>query len=141
MTSPPPSSLSARILPPEEWHLVEAIEPFRTRGLPDDPTAWWILVVERDRQIVGTCSLFSAMHWDCWWIDPDDPAHGIVLRKLLRSALELLHGAEVAQVYTGVEHDREEIARLLTRFGFRVAPGRLFMLTVSDAAVSLSSEA
>ena len=102
-------------------------------------------MVEREdsggtRQVVGTCSLFTAMHWDCWWIDPDDPARGVILRKLLRHALHLFAEVGTEQVYTGVEDASPEVAGLLTRFGFRPAGGQLFLLRVAEAATACSRE-
>jgi N-acetylglutamate synthase-like GNAT family acetyltransferase len=138
----PPSRLESRLLPPEEWHTLTAVEPFASHGLPDDPASWWILVVERDGRVIGTCSLFTAMHWDGWWIDPEEPGttRGVVLRQLLRHALGLFGAIDVEQVYTGVEDTTPQMADFLTRFGFRPAPGRLYMLRVEDASLACSRE-
>jgi len=140
---PPPAidvPLSYRFLPAEEWHRLAAIEPFRTCGLPD-PDGWSVLVVERGDQIVGSCSLFTAMHWDCWWIDPRErgATRGVILRQLLREALASFHNAGIEQVYTGAEDAQPEVADLLTRFGFAPVAGQLFMLTVADAAVAFGT--
>jgi hypothetical protein len=147
MASPPapspsasPAQLLVRILPVEEWERLRAIEPFASRGLPEDPDAWSVLVVERDGAIVGSCSLFTAMHWDCWFIDPHQPpgAHGVILRQLLVTALQVLDAVDVTQVYTGVEpRGRQNAASMLKRFGFKPSAGRLFILDTADAAMAL----
>jgi hypothetical protein len=135
--APSPHTLEVRILPFEEWPRAKAIEPFASRGLPEDPDSWMILVVERDGAIVGSCSLFTPMHWDCWYISPEEPgaSRGVVLRQLLATALEILTQLKIGQVYTGVERTGPaNAASLLKRFGFKPAPGRLFVLDVADAA-------
>lgn len=131
-----------RILPPEEWPRVREIEPFKSRGLPASDSNWMILVVERDGQIVGSCSLFTAMHWDCWYLDPTlhGAVRGVLLRQLLACALEILQQVAVTQVYTGVEPSRTgKGAEMLRRFGFKPAAGQLFVLDTADAAVALKA--
>jgi len=86
--------LKVRRLPYEEWDRLRVIEPFATDGLPQ-PAGWVILVVERDGQIVGTCSLFTAVHWDCWWIAPEHRRQTSVLRALLLGAREVFAEAGV----------------------------------------------
>jgi hypothetical protein len=129
--------LTCRVLPPADWARLLPVEPFKTHGLPDDPTHWVVLVVERAGAIVGTCSLFTAAHWDCWWIDPDEAgtSRGLVLRQLLREALTQFRQADVQQVYTGAES--LEVADVLTRFGFHPVGGQLFVLRIADAPEAL----
>lgn len=129
-----------RILPSTEWDRLLRIEPFKSRGLPDDPACWVVLVVEQfgldgEPVIVGTCSLFTAMHWDAWWIDDAlaGPTRGVVLRQLLHAGLTSFKDAQVAQVYCGAEDATPEVADLLERFRFTPAAGRLFVLQVADA--------
>jgi hypothetical protein len=138
------AALHCRVLPVQEWDRLHAIEPFKTRGLPEPPEAWTVLVVERGwpdaPQIVGTCSLFTALHWDCWWIDPDQPgaARGVVLRQLLRGALPTCTDVGAEQVYCGAEDAQPEVADLLQRFGFAPVAGRLFVLRVADVAAAFA---
>jgi hypothetical protein len=135
--------LVVRILPAEEWDRVKAIEPFASRGLPDADSNWMILVVERDGQIVGSCSLFQTMHWDAWYIDPavSGAVRGVILRQLLAVCLEILGNLDIEQVYTGVEPDAtSSAARLLKRFGFTPTPGQLFVLNIAEAALALRQQ-
>jgi len=125
--------LTTRLLPPEEWDRLRAIEPFASKGLPRDPAEWRILVIERDGQLVGTCSLFTAVHWDCWWVDPAARGKGGVLFALLRAAMQLLATAQITTVYTGAEDGDDDVAALLEHFGFTPASGRLFVLEMPVA--------
>lgn len=122
--------LTTRVLPPEEWDQLTEIEPFRSGGLPTRVDDWQVLVVERDGAIVGTCSLFNTVHWDCWWIDPASRGKGSVLAALLSHSLQLMGDAGLDSVYTGAEHGDTSVAELLVAFGFEPAPGRLFVLDV-----------
>lgn len=125
--------LVTRELPLAEWDRLTAIEPFRSAGLPARERAgdWVVLVVERDGAMVGTCSLFTAVHWDCWWVDPAARGRGGVLAQLLDATLARLRASDVRTVYTGAEDARPELAALLEGFGFTPAPGRLFVLDVA----------
>jgi RimJ/RimL family protein N-acetyltransferase len=129
--------LAVRVLPVAEWEKLKAIDPFTEAGLPESPEDWRILVVERDGEIVGTCSLFTAVHWDCWWIDAASRGKGSVLSLLLQASFALLADAGIQLVYTGVEDEKAELARLLERFGFAPAPGRLYVLPVGEARLAL----
>jgi len=125
--------LTARLLPPEEWAILTAVEPYASKGLPGDPAFWRIVVVERDGVLVGTCALFTAVHWDCWWIDPASRGKGGVLNALLVTSLRLLQAGAIQVAYTGAEDAQPELAQLLAHFGFTPAPGRLFVLDVDQA--------
>ena len=129
-------TLSARVLPPEEWDRLLTLEPFTSQGLPASGE-WIVVVVERDGAIVGTCSLFTAVHWDCWWIVPELRGTTAVLRQLLDLTLAVLAEAEIQTVYTGVGEGDADVAALLTHFGFTPAPGRLFVLDVAPVLARL----
>lgn len=108
---------------------------------PDKPDSWLHLTVEQDGVLVGRCELFTAVHWDGWWIAPEARGGGVVLKALVHAALALLQQAGLDTVYTGVEDAGDEgIAALLEHFGFRPAPGRLYLLQVAEAAVTLKED-
>jgi hypothetical protein len=98
------------------------------------------VVVERDGALRGYCHLFTAVHWDGWWLAPDARGQGAVLKALVVASLTLLKEAGLDMVYTGVEDDRVEIRQLLEKFGFQPAPGKLFLLKVDDAALQLQRQ-
>lgn len=133
--------LTTRLLPPEDWDRLRALDPYATRGLPEDPENWRILVVERDGVLVGTCALFNAVHWDCWWIAPEARGRGGVLAQLLRASVAVFQEAGLDTVWTGVEDANSDVTRLLTHFGFQPAPGRLFVLSVASIHQQFSKEA
>lgn len=97
------------------------------------------VVVEKDGAIVGCCHLFTAVHWDQWWIHPDART-GPVLKALITGSLRVLQAAGLDTVYTGVEDARADVAQLLEKFGFTPAPGRLYLLKVNDAALQLQRQ-
>jgi hypothetical protein len=134
--------LTTRRLPPEEWNRLQAFEPFQSHGLPAAERAedWVVLVVERDGAIVGSCSLFTTVHWDCWWIDPASRRRAGVLGALVKAALGVLRSAEVATVYTGLPEGRPELQTLLEHFGFLPAAGQLYVLDV-EAVTARMQEA
>lgn len=98
------------------------------------------VVVEKDGAIVGCCHLFTAVHWDAWWIHPDART-GPTLKALITGSLRVLQAAGLDTVYTGVEDARADVAQLLEKFGFTPAPGRLYLLKVTDAALRLHRQA
>lgn len=126
-------SLSARILPPEEWSRITHIAPF-DQGLPN-PDHWRIIAVEFDGEIVGCCSLFDTVHWDGWWIDPAHQGKAGVFRELIRFGLEQLNAAGVEGVHTTVPNIRPDLQDLVKHFGFQEAPGKLYLLYVPGARV------
>ena len=132
--------LTTRVLPVDEWARLLAVEPYRTLGLPGgEADAWRVVVVERDGVIVGTCAVFTTVHWDCWWIDKAARGKAGVLRALLRAGLQLLAECGVGAAYTGAETGSPELAALLVEFGFVPAAGRLFVLDI-DRAVEAVKE-
>jgi hypothetical protein len=122
--------LIARVLTSEEW-AAERGERLPPRG------EHLAIVVERDGELVGACHLFTAVHWDGWWIAPGARGRGAVLKGLIDTSLTVLQEAGLDTVYTGVEDERADVAALLEHFGFRPAPGRLFLLKVNEAALQI----
>jgi hypothetical protein len=117
--------ITSRTLPPDEWSKVAAIEPFASGGLPD-PAYWRIVVVERDEVIVACCSLFDAVHWDCFWIAEADQKNPVVVRELVEGGVGVMDDLGIDLVHTTVAHDRQDLQDLLIRLGFSRAPGDLF---------------
>jgi len=107
----------------------------RTAPLSDDILE---VVVEQDGTVVGRCHLFTAVHWDEWWIDEAHRGKGVVLKHLVERSLEVLNEAGLDTVYCGVEDARPDVAELLAHFGFTPAPGRLFLLKLRRDASEAS---
>jgi len=125
--------LTTRLLPPEEWDKLDDIEPYKSKGLPGDPSEWRIVVVERGGAVVGTCAFFTAVHWDNWWIAPESRGKGSVLLELLRASDKLLEGSGIETVYCGAEQGNDAASDLLVHFGFLPTIGKLFVLDVTAA--------
>ena len=126
-------SLTARVLPPEEWDRVRHIPPF-DQGLPQ-PDNWRILTVEEDGQIVGCCSLYDSVHWDGFWIDDKHQGKSGVFRAMVAEGLTVLKEAGVLGVHTTVPDARPDLQDLVQRFGYMEAPGKLYLLYVPDAKI------
>ncbi len=114
-----------RALPPEEWDKIRHIPPFDTQGLPN-PELWRPLVVEIDGQVVGCCSIFDTIHWDCWWVDPAHPARAGVFWSLIQAGRAELKSIGVGVAHVVIPDNRPDLAALVERFGFQKAPGTLY---------------
>ena len=108
--------MSARVLPPEEWHRLD--DPRLPASLlryikPEHAEA---VVVEENGRIVAMMMVFKAPHIEGIWIDPSVRGVGVA-RSLLRTAKQLarMDGSEWA--YTGAVDDkmRAILARLKAR--------------------------
>jgi hypothetical protein len=124
--------LTARVLPPEEWDRIRHIPPY-DQGLPS-PDHWRILTVFEGDEIVGCCALFDTVHWDGFWIAPEHQGKAGVFRALVSQGVAELTAAGVQMVHTTVPDSRPDLQALIERFGFHVAPGKLYLLYVPDAS-------
>jgi hypothetical protein len=114
-----------RVLPPEEWDKIRHIPPY-DRGVPT-PEHWQPLVVEdADGAILGCCSIFDAVHWDCWWVDPTHPAKAGVFWSLISAGLQDLRDLGIGIAHVVIPEDRPDLAALVERFGFEKAKGALY---------------
>jgi hypothetical protein len=131
--------MKARVLPPEEWHRIQAIPPFDQGLALPDPDHWRILVVEDEAgEIVGTCSLFDTVHWDAWWIDGEHRGKAAVFRLLMDAGLRELREADIGSVHATIHNLRPDLQAIVERFGFISAPGKLYILLV-DSHVNVAS--
>jgi len=117
--------IQRRLLPPDEWHRLADYEPFKSGGLPD-PDLWRIVVAEDEGRIIGFCGLFETVHWDPWWVDPDYRGNPVVFKDLIAGGVEVMIDHHIQQVHVTIPHDRPDLERMLTRFGFKPAPGTLY---------------
>ena len=78
--------LTARILPPEEWHRLETgFPPLGTTLRPEDAQ---VVVVEDDGRIVSSVGVFRITHFESLWIDPTYKGNAGMARMLMRTAIE-----------------------------------------------------
>ena len=123
-----------RELPSVEWHRLADHEPFNLGGLPD-PERWRIIVAEDESgTIVGLCGLYDAVHLDPFWIR-EDHRHTAVFEGLWLKTKETLQGAGVTIVFSTVSDALPEMHALLRRFGYQPAPGKLYLLSISEAII------
>lgn len=121
----PTSIHPVRILPAEEWSKIAHIPPF-TQGWPD-PDHWRPLVVEdASGKVIGCCSIFDTLHWDCWWVDQSHPAKAGVFWSLVLAGRQELAKIGVPVAHVVIPHDRPDLAALVEKFGFEKAPGTLY---------------
>lgn len=123
--------ITTRVLPPEEWTRIQHLEPFASGGLPN-PDYWRIVVVERDGQIVGMCSLFETVHWDCFWVDPAERGNAVVFRDVIEGGIQTMRDLGIAMVHTTVKHDGGPEAQMLEKFGFQRTLGALYYYVRQD---------
>jgi ribosomal protein S18 acetylase RimI-like enzyme len=97
--------MSARVLPPEEWHRLDdphLPRPFVGYVNPADAN---VVVVEDGDRIVAMMTVFKATHIEGTWIDPETRGLGVA-RSLLRTARELARKDGSRWAYTGASDDR-----------------------------------
>ena len=127
---------TVRELPEAEWPRVLEFEPFATHGIPVGEH-WRIIVAEQDGHVVGFCCLFDAVHFEPWYIRPDQRGNPAVVRGLLRESRQMLTEAGIKGVFAVVERSASGLVPLsyehmLSRLGFRPAQGQLYFLATDD---------
>lgn len=121
-----PATITTRVLPPSEWNKIRHIPPF-DQYIPDaGPDHWQPLVVEIDGEIVGCCSLFDTLHWDCWWVDRDHPEKAGIFWALVEAGDGALRNLSTGIAHVLVPDDRPDLQALVERCGFEPVQGRLF---------------
>ena len=92
--------MSARVLPPEEWHRLEGTEagPLWREFNPENTR---VLVVEEDGKIVGTWIMLRTVHAECIWIAPSHRGRFGVSKGLLRGMRGVAKEWDVDRVVTG----------------------------------------
>lgn len=124
------ADLTVRELPEADWPrlLAAGVEPFATHGLPQRP-GWRIIVAERAGTLVAGSCLFDAVHWDGWWIAPEEQRNPALVRGMLRTGRDILRAHDVSGVFAQVANDHDPAYYgMITRLGFQPAPGALYLL-------------
>ncbi len=117
--------ITSRILPPTEYYKLKDLGPF-TQGVLPDPDHWRIVVAEDEGRIIGCCALLDTVHWDFWHVDEEYRGNPVVFRDLIVGGVAQMVELGIDLVHTTVPDGKPEIEAMLTRFGFKPAPGRLF---------------
>jgi ribosomal protein S18 acetylase RimI-like enzyme len=123
------TSLTARVLPPEEWasklagtSLAQAIF---------DPDNAFVLVVEREGEVVACWAAINTVHVEGIWIHPDHRTHVAVGRLLLRSMFDELRALLVSEVITNA--DDPAIEAMLRTIGATPLPGTSWVMKVEGS--------
>lgn len=126
-------SVTFRELPSSEWSLLveQGIYPYSVAGLPADNGHWRILVAERDGKIVGCTSLHTQVHWDPWFVDSKEDGLATV-RGLVRQGKAVLTDISIDHVFATIDDTHIITQDIAERLGFRAAPGKLYLLNVSE---------
>jgi hypothetical protein len=126
-----------RELPQDEWYRLEGIGPFASAGVPEPSDNWRLIVAEDAGEIVGVCGLFTAVHWDPWWVKATYQGNPAVFGGLVEAGLQTLHDLGIDTVHTTVPHDQPMLKAMLERFGYTGAPGQLYILYVPNAIIQV----
>jgi hypothetical protein len=123
--------LHVRELPREDWPRLLALPFFADRGLPSGE-GWRMLVAERDGTIVGFSALFDAVHWEPWWIAPDERGNAAIVRGMLREGKHILQELGAGGVFAMIDYSATDAHReMIERLGFQPAPGHTYMLATA----------
>lgn len=122
--------MTSRILPPEQWPLLdeagaETIWPML------DPSRAQILVIEDEGQIVGTLTLMSVLHAECLWIKPSHRKGYGVSKRLLDGMFAAARRHGVKALWSGSISD--VMTNILHRIGASEVPGKSFVFPVKGA--------
>jgi hypothetical protein len=120
--------MSARVLPPEEWHRLKGTEA-ESVWMGFNPGNTRVLVVEEDGNIIGTWTMLRAMHAECIWIAPSHRGRFGVAKSLLRGMYSVAREWDVNGVITG--SISEEITDLIERLGGIPMPSDSYILPVN----------
>ena len=127
-TATPPSAITTRQLPPDEWqakltHLPPAILEIL------DPALTVILVAENALgAVVGVWMVMTTVHLDGLWVRADHQ-HTLVASKLLRGMRQILTDLQIPIAFTIVQDI--DVLCLAHKAGFQRVPGDLLMLQVA----------
>lgn len=129
--------LTFRLLPVAEWgKIVEAgIEPFASRGLPEESDHWRMLVAEEEGRILGVSCLTEVVQ-NHWFITPGSRRNPAIVQGLWSATQQLLTEAGVGLLYATVSDDQPEVQDMVERLGYVKAPGQLYLLYVPDCLLN-----
>ena len=118
-----------RVLPPEEWPLLEGTE--LEKVYPHlNPKEAKVIVVEDGSLIVGCWALLPFLHAECVWVHPDyrKQAKSPAVR-LLRGMRQIARETGAKSVITSALSD--EVVGLIEHIGGEELPGRHFVIPVA----------
>lgn len=123
--------MTSRMLPPEQWPLLDEAGAETVWKLLD-PARAQILVIEDQGQIVGTLTLMNVLHAECLWIKPSHRKGYGVAKRLLDGMWAGARAAHVKALWSGSMSD--VMTNILHRIGASEVPGTSFVFPVKEDA-------
>ena len=133
----PPSEITVRELPPEEFSLLKTISPFKEIGLPDIGRARAIIAQKPTGEIVGFWFAFQALHVEPFWLAEEYRRKPGILRRMWRGIHQIMESAGF-NVAWAVIPDVDIPAGTpgqAVRLGFKPVAGKLYFVQVGESPV------
>lgn len=124
--------MTARVLPPEEWHRLEGTEA-ETVWRHFSPENTRVLVVEDGRRIVATWTMLRVVHAECIWIADSHRGSFAIARRLLRGLRDIALEWGVNRVVTGSVSP--DVTALIKKVGGESLPCESFVIPVDGRIV------
>lgn len=124
--------MKARVLPPEEWHRVDAASPLPPLWPYVRPEDVRMVVVEEAGEIVGALAVLRMTHLEGLWLAPEYRGNPGVVRGLLKQAGTVASEWAAGWVFAGVTE--QNMQGILGRMGATQIPVEVFMLQLGQKA-------
>lgn len=121
--------MTSRVLPPEQWPLLDDAGAETIWRLLD-PKHAQILVIEDQGQIVGTLTMMSVLHAECVWIKPSHRRGFGVMKRLLDGMWAGARAQGFKALWAGSVSDT--MTNILHRIGASEVPGKSFVFPVTE---------
>lgn len=122
--------MTTRILPPEDWPLLEGTELETVYPLLD-PSKAKVIVVEDGPKIIACWALLSVLHAECVWIHPDYRKRGVSpAARLLAGMKRVARESGAKAVATAALTD--DVVALIEHIGGKELPGRHFVIGITE---------
>lgn len=121
-----------RVLPPEEYHLLQGVHLFAHLPLPDREHFIPVVVQEvKSSRIVGYWFVFDAVHVEPLWIDEEYRKRPGIARRLWKGVQAELERVGAPMAFACIaDQDAAQNLPQATRLGFRRVPGGLYFIEV-----------
>lgn len=92
-------SYSSRILPKEEWHRLVGTEAEPIKDFLD-PNEHFVLVVEKNKEIIGSWVMMLKWHAECVWISPEHRGNPVVAGRLMAGMKKMARNVNAKNLVT-----------------------------------------
>lgn len=129
------TDITVRELPAAEWERLRAFEPFASGGLPDAPEHWRVIVAEEAGTIVGFTCMYQTVHYEPIYIDPAHRHQPGLFAGLWRESKRIFDAHGIQLIHVTVPNSLPSQQRMVERFGFIPADGKLYLGEVDKIGV------